>query len=97
MKLKQIRNGHRTHAIKLMDKMEERIKGSNPLEGTKIQLATLMKKQNVLEKCDEGILGLLTESDDITEEIGESSAFADRIIEAITRLEVSVEYTVESR
>ena len=28
----------------------------------------------------------------ITEEIGESSAFADRIIEAITRLEVSVEY-----
>ena len=57
------------------------------MEVTKILLATLVRKQNVLGKCDGHILDQMDEADEIGKEIEESSEFGDRVIEAITRLE----------
>ena len=91
-KLKQIRNGHRTHVIKLIDKVKDSTKGDEPVKATKILLNSLIKKQKVLEKCDESILELLTEDGDVEKEIEDSSVFADRIIEATTKLELSLDY-----
>ena len=59
----------------------------DPMEASKMLLASLIKKQNILEKCDEGILELLTDDDEIGKEIEETSKFDDRIIEAMTKLE----------
>ena len=56
-KLKQIRNIHRTHAIKLMDKSAR----DSLLQDVNILLPSLIKKQQILEKCDENIPELLTE------------------------------------
>ena len=51
VKSKRIRSGHCTHVMKLMEKgvtaTTEKV-----MEDTKILLATLVRKQNVLEKCD---------------------------------------------
>ena len=90
---KQIRSGHRTHIMKLMGK----VKGvtattEKAMEDTKILLATLVRKQNVFEKCDGDILNQIDEADEIGKEIEESSEFGDRVIEEITRLEIYVDY-----
>ena len=58
----------------------------------KFLLATLVRKQNDLEKCDGDILDQMDEVDEIGKEIEESSEFGDRAIEAITRLETYVNY-----
>ena len=89
-KLKQVRNRHRTHAIKLFDKSKK--DSQIQLQDVKILLSSLIKKQQILERCDENILELLTEEVTINEEIENSSVFADRMIEATTRLEITVDY-----
>ena len=47
----------------------------------------MVRKQNVLGKCDGDILDQIDEVDESGKEIEESSEFSDRVIEAITRLE----------
>ena len=91
-KLKQILNRQRTHVIKLIDKVKDSTKEDEPVKATKILLNSLIKKKKVLEKCDESILELLTEDGDVEKEIEDSSVFADRIIEATTKLELSLDY-----
>ena len=88
VKSKQIRSGHRTHVMKLMEKVK-RVTATTEkaMEDTNILLATLVRKQNVLEKCDGDILDQIDEADEIGKEIEESSEFGDRVIEAITRFE----------
>ena len=89
-KLKQVRNGHRTHAIKLIDKIKK--DSQMQLQDVKILLSSLIKKQQILEKCDENILELLSGEATINKEIENSSEFVDRMIEATTRLELTIDY-----
>ena len=86
-KLKQVRNGHRTHTKKLMDKSDTDIN----LHELKTLLSSLEKKQATLEKIDENILNLLTEDNDIENEIDESSNYTDRILAAKTKVELEIE------
>ena len=95
-KLKKIRGGHRTHANKLIEKAtKDPPKGQTMLEDTQILLATVIKKLEVLEKCDTDILEKMAEDDDIGKEIEESLGYADRLIEARTKLELNIEYVKE--
>ena len=91
VKWKWIHSGHCTHVMKLMEKgvtaTTEKV-----MKDTKILLTTLVRKQNVLEKCDGDILDQIDEVDEIGKEIEESSEFVDSVIEAITRLEAYVDY-----
>ena len=91
VKSKWIRSGHCTHVMKLMEKGVTATT-EKMMEDTKILLATLVRKQNVLEKCDGDILDQIDEVDEIGKEIEESSEFGDRVIEAIIRLETYVDY-----
>ena len=90
-KSKRIRSRHCTHILTLLEKgvtaTTEKV-----MEDTKILLASLVRKQNVLEKCDGDILDQIDEVDEIGKEIEELSEFGDRAIEAITRLETYVDY-----
>ena len=88
LKLKQVRNVHRTRTKKLMDKSETDI---NYLQELKTLLASLKKKQETLENIDAEILQLLTEEDDIEKEIDESSEYTDRIIAANTKIELDID------
>ena len=88
LKLKQVRNGHRTHTKKLMYKSETDI---NYLQELKTLLASLKKKQETLENIDAEISQLLTEEDNIEKEIDESPEYTDRIIAENTKIELDID------
>ena len=94
LKLKQIRSGHRTHTNKLVERaVNSPPEGKNAYDDTKILLATLIKKQQILEKCDGDILEKLENEADIGKEIEETSTYTERVIEARRKLELNVIYT----
>ena len=72
--------------------MEKSTKTSQVLQDTRMLLSSLIKKQGILEKCDENILAVLSDEADIEEEIENSTSFADRMIEATTTLELNIEH-----
>ena len=88
VKAKQVRAGHRMHTKKLIDKVTEDIMDCpNPLEELAKHLALLVKKQKILEKCDEIVM--------VLSEIETSPTYADNLIAAMTRLELNIEYIKE--
>ncbi len=89
LKLKQIRNGHRTHAKKLIAQCSGKM---TQLQDMKTLLASLEKKQTLLEKVDADILTVLTDEGDIAEEIDNSSEFMDRMIAAKTSVELTTDH-----
>ena len=94
-KLKQVRNGHRLHALSLLKKADDLPKGDKALEQMKILLATLKKKAEVLEKCDAEILDALTTDAEIADEIENSMDHNDKMVTAITKVEIAVQYDVD--
>ena len=90
LRLKQIRSGHRTHAKKLMDKAVKEAPKS--YDEAKVLLATLAKKQEVLEKCDGDVMQKLESEEEILDEIEGTSNFSDQLIEAKTKLELITKY-----
>ena len=76
-KLNQIPKCHRTHTVKLMDKSKK--DSQMPLQDVKILLSSLIRKQQILEKCNENILKLLTEEAAITKDIENLLDFANYI------------------
>ena len=96
VKLKKIRGGHRTPATKLIEKaVNNPSTGQITLEDTQILLATITKKVEILEKCDSDILEKMAEGDDFGTEIEDSSGYMDRLIEAKTKLELTIGYINE--
>lgn len=92
-KAKQMRNGHRLHAKKLMDKANGDLKGSaTVIEDTQSLLSSIVAKQKILEKLDCDILEKLVNDDEILLEIENASEHTDKIIEVQTKLELSVEF-----
>ena len=95
-RLKQVRSGHHLHADKLIEKALLKVnnppKGPKTYDETQVLLASLKKKVEVIEKCDNDILDLLTEDDDISKEIMESSAYTDKTVEAVTKCELSLKH-----
>ena len=85
LKLKQIRNGHRTHATKLMGK------ASKDLQEKMVIQSSLVKKQEILEKYDNDILMLITDEAEVAAEIENTSEFTDKIISATTKLQLEIE------
>ena len=86
LKFKQVRAGHRLHTSKLIEKSKVSLKGNTALEDASKQLASLEKKQEILEKCDRDVMSKLTDENEIANEIEESSTYADNVFEAMTRL-----------
>ena len=90
---KKVRDGHRVHADKLINKaVKDPPKGTNMCDETEVLLATLKKKVDVIEKCDAEILDLTTEENDVAAEIENSSAYSDKITEAVTKLELTLKH-----
>ena len=94
-KLKQIRNGHRLHADKLIKKSDELPKGEKAVEETTILLTTLMKKMEILEKCDADVMEQLTDEVEITEEIENTTEHNDKMFSAIAKTELALKYFAE--
>ena len=90
-KLTQVRAGHRAHMTRLIEKVNQ---GSKDMkyDDMKVLLATMKKKYDVLEKCDADMLDLLTDPIEIGEEIERSSELMDTIIEAMTKMELGIDY-----
>ena len=81
------------HANKLIEKaLHDPPSGEKVYDGTKILFATLSKKQDVLEKCNGDILELLTDEQEIIKEIEEATEFTDKMIEAKTKLELTIQH-----
>ena len=95
LKFKQVRAGHRLHTSKLIEKSKVSLKGNTALEDASKQLASLEKKQEILEKCDRDVMSKLTDEIEIANEIEESCTYADNVIEAMTRLGLTIEYVKE--
>ena len=92
-RLKQVRSGHHHHADKLIDKaVNNPPKGTNMCDETEVLLASLKKKVDIIEKCDAEILELTTEAADIAKEIEDSSAYSDKLTEAMTKLELTLKH-----
>ena len=94
LKLKQVRNGHRTHAKKLMDKSLTETPIPS-LQELKVSFASLLKKQETLEKYDVEILQLVMEDEEVEKEVDESRIYAGRIIEAKTKVESLIDIYVK--
>ena len=68
------------------------------LQELKVNFASLLKKQETLEKYDVEILQLVTDEEEVEKEVDESCIYADRIIEAKTKVESSIDiYITKSK
>ena len=89
-KLKQIRAGHKLHVSNMMGKCK-----TENLEEAKILLATMKRKQTMLEGLDNQIMEHLTVEADIMKEIKDTSEFHEGLMGATTKLEMSIEWITE--
>ena len=76
--LKKVRDGHRTQAKKVMNKSLTDTPIPS-LQELKVNLASLLKKQETLEKYDVDILQLLTEEDEVEKEVDETCIYAEDV------------------